>query len=463
MKHPVTDTRVAEGWETYTVSEGNRMSRNESVVKLKSERELRFYRWFYQYESAILNYHLKPSINSLNISHLYSMDNRQASRVINTAVHSFYHPEIANGFIRAIRMNVNERFIPSRDFAWIKNCPDACYYVWLVIRTINIKTPSLFSTLPDAQVYGNPPISQILTYDQLNLIQYPANHTERMLTITDFFDRCDSGLKDKIELMNTIRTEWYRLYIYKDKFPLNKKEKEKCEWAWKYFQKDRANIKEGAKKRKQNKESEKERQESNYQNASQNSNFIMDYQNIYHPPHITTLTQVAQYIPQQYPASTLAQLAQYHPSIVKHDEYNANGPLKNMIESSVHINTATLMPYLKPASNAEKCLIIRCLYTCWYHKDSDFIKRFNKAWEGRNARRKSRSQKKSKVSSENRVPEDNNVPVSQIATQSCVELPYEKTPSEAMGALNEKSSPHPADENMDDKYDGNHPFMWLPY
>lgn len=181
------------------------------------------------------------------------------------------------------------------------------------------------------------------------------------------------------------------------------------------------------------------------------------------PPHITTLTQAAQYIPQQYPASTLTQLAQYHPSIVRHYEYNADGPLKNMIESSVHINTATLMPYLKPASNAEKCLIIRCLYTCWYHKDSDFIKRFNKAWEGRNARKKYRSQKKSKVSSENRVPEDNNVPVSQIATQPCVELPHEKTPTEAMGALNEKSSPLPADENMDDKYDGNHPFMWLPY
>ncbi|MES3574063.1 hypothetical protein [Enterobacter cloacae] len=67
------------------------------------------------------------------------------------------------------------------------------------------------------------------------------------------------------------------------------------------------------------------------------------------------------------------------------------------------------------------------------------------------------------MSSENRVPEDNNVPVSQIATQPCVELPHEKTPTEAMGALNEKSSPLPVDENMDDKYDGNHPFMWLPY
>jgi hypothetical protein len=460
MNHPVIDARAAEGWETHKVNEVNRMSRNESVVKLKSERELRFYRWFYQYEPAILTYHLKSAVNSLNINHLYSLDNRQASRVINSAVRSFYHPEIANGFIRAIRMNVTERFVPSRDFAWIKNCPDACYYVWLVIRTINIKTPSLFSTFTDAQIYGNPPISQILTYDQLDLIQYPANHTERMFTITDFFDRCDLDLKGKIELMNAIRTEWYRLYTYKDKFPLNKKEKEKCEWAWKYFQKDRSSIKEGAKKRKQNKESEKERQESS---TSQNSSFIMDYQNIHHPSHIRTLTQAAQYIPQQYPASNLTQLAQYHPSAIRHDEYNANGPLKNMIESSAYINTATLMPYLKPASNAEKCLIIHCLYTCWYHKDSDFIKRFNKAWEGRNARKKSRSQKKSKVSPENIVPDDNNVITSQITTQPCVELPHEKTRPEAPGALNENSSPLPADEDMDDKDNGNHPFMWMPY
>lgn len=281
------------GWETHTVNEGNQMSRNESDVELKSERELRFYRWFYQYEPAILSYHLKPAINTLNISHLYSLDYRQASKIINTAVRSFYHSEIANGFIKAIRMNVTERFIPSRDFAWIKNCPDACHYVWLVLRTINIKNPSLSFTFFDAKFYGSPVIPQILTYDQLDLIQYPANNAERVLTIIDFFDRCDDNLKDKVELMNAIRTEWYRLYIHKDKLPLSKKEKEKCEWAWKYFQKDRANIKQGAKKRRQNKESERQTQESNNQSASQNSNFIMDCQYIQQPSHLTTLAQVA--------------------------------------------------------------------------------------------------------------------------------------------------------------------------
>lgn len=438
------------------------MSRNESDVKLKTRRELRFYRWFYQYESAILNYQLKSAINKINISYLYSLDVQQASRVINSAVRSFYHPEIANGFIRAIQMNVTKSFIPSQDFAWIKNCQDACHYVWLLLRTINIKNPLLSFSFSDANFDGSPFIPQILTYEQLDLIQYPVNHSERLLTITDFFDRCDSSLKGKFELMNTIRKEWYRLYIYKDKFPLNKKEKEKCEWAWKYFQKDRSNIKEGAKKRKQNKESEKERQESNYQSASQSSSFIMDHQNIYQPPHVTTLTQAAQHMPQQYLPSTLTQLAQHRPSVVRHDEYNANGPLKNIIEISAHINTVTLMQYLKPASNAEKCLIIRCLYTCWYHKDSGFIKRFNKAWEGRNARKKSRSLKKSKVSPENTVPDDNDVTVIQIpsiATPPCVELSREQTLAET----SEKKQPSPPAEDKDVKESDNRPFMDFPY
>lgn len=454
------------GWETHTVNEGNQMSRNESEVELKSERELRFYRWFYQYEPAILSYHLKPAVNTLNISHLYSLDYRQASKIINTAVRSFYHSEIANGFIKAIRMNVTERFIPSREFAWIKNCPDACHYVWLVLRTINIKNPSLSFAFSDAKFYGSPVIPQILTYDQLDLIQYPANNAERVLTIIDFFDRCDASLKDKVELMNAIRTEWYRLYIHKDKLPLSKKEKEKCEWAWKYFQKDRANIKQGAKKRRKNKEPEKQRQESSNQSASQNSSFIMDCQYIQQPSHLTTLAQATQYIPQQYPVSTLAQLAQYQPSVVSHDEYNANGSLTNISESSEYINTVTLMQYLKPSSNAEKRLIIRCLYTCWYHKDTMFLNRFNKAWEGRNSRKKSRSLNKLKTSSENIVPDDNNVTVSQItsiATPPSLELAREKTFLEALREASEKKQPPSPDEDKDAKKNDNKPFTDFPY
>jgi len=363
-------------------------------------------------------------------------------------------------------MNVTERFIPSREFAWIKNCPDACHYVWLVLRTINIKNPSLSFAFSDAKFYGSPVIPQILTYDQLDLIQYPANNAERVLTIIDFFDRCDASLKDKVELMNAIRTEWYRLYIHKDKLPLSKKEKEKCEWAWKYFQKDRANIKQGAKKRRKNKEPEKQRQESSNQSASQNSSFIMDCQYIQQPSHLTTLAQATQYIPQQYPVSTLAQLAQYQPSVVSHDEYNANGSLTNISESSEYINTVTLMQYLKPSSNAEKRLIIRCLYTCWYHKDTMFLNRFNKAWEGRNSRKKSRSLNKLKTSSENIVPDDNNVTVSQItsiATPPSLELAREKTFLEALREASEKKQPPSPDEDKDAKKNDNKPFTDFPY
>lgn len=442
------------------------MNGNKSDVKIKNERELRFYRWLYKNESALLNYQLKPVVNALNISYLYSLDIKRASRVINSAVRSFYHPDIANTFGRASRGHITENFIPSRDFAWFKKCQDACYYVWLVIRTINIKMLPVGFTSFDVSHYGSPYIPTILTYDYLDLIEYPASHTERLLTITDFFDRCDFSLKGKMELLNAIRAEWYRLYNYKDVFPLTKKEKEKCEWTWKYLHKDRANIKAGAKKRKQNKESERKKQENNSQGALHNSSVEMDAQYNKQPPHIVTLAQVAQHMPPQYPVSTLTELAQHDSSAFRYNDYATHSYLKDISESSVNINTITLMQYLKPSCNSEKRLAIRCLYTCWYHKDTGFFKRFNKAWEGVNSRKKSRYIKKSMLPTETTKPDDMYVTSSQmppLLTPSVVELPHEKTLAEALREACVQNQSSPSAEDADAKKSNNKPFMDFPY
>ncbi len=437
------------------------MNGNKSDVKLKNERELRFYRWLYKNESALLNYQLKPVVNAINISYLYSLDIKRASRVINSAVRSFYHPDIANTFGRASRGHITENFIPSRDFAWFKKCQDACYYVWLAIRTIDIKMLPAGFTSFDVNDYGSPFVPTILTYDHLDLIQYPASHTERLLTITDFFDRCDSSLKGKMELLNAIRAEWYRLYNYKDVFPLTKKEKEKCEWAWKYIQKDRTNIKAGAKKRKENKESERKKQENSSQGALHNSSGEMDAQDNKQPPHIVTLTQLAQAMSQQHPITTLTELARHCPSSVSYNDYATHSSLKNISEDSASINTITLMQYLKPSSNAEKRLIIRCLYTCWYHKDSGFLKRFNKAWEGVHFRKKYRIIKKSTLSPETTEADDTDLTASQIP--SIGELPREKTLAEALREVCEQNQPSPSVDDEDANKNNNKPFMDFPY
>lgn len=432
------------------------MSGNKSDVKLKNERELRFYRWLYKNESALLNYQLKPVVNAPNISYLYSLDINRASKVINSAVRSFYHPDIANTFGRASRGHITENFIPSRDFAWFKKCQDACYYVWLAIRTIDIKMLPAGCTSFDVSDYGSPFVPAILTYDHLDLIQYPASHTERLLTITDFFDRCDSSLKGKMELLNSIRAEWYRLYNYKDVFPLTKKEKEKCEWAWKYLQKDRANIKSGAKKRKENKYSTSKKQDNNSQGTLHNCSGEMDAQYNKQAPHITTLTQITQHMSQQYPISTLTELAQHDPSFVRYNDYATRSSLKDISEDSENINTNTLMQYLKPSSNAEKRLIIRCLYTCWYHKDTGFLKRFNKAWEGVHFRKKSRSIKKSTQSPETSEADNIDVTASQIPP--IAESPREKTLAEALREVCEQNKTlSSADDEDAKKITINHP------
>lgn len=95
-----------------------------------------------------------------------------------------------------------------------------------------------------------------------------------------------------------------------------------------------------------------------------------------------------------------------------------------------------------------------------------FLNRFNKAWEGRNSRKKSRSQKKSKTSSENIVLDDNNVTVSQItsiATPPSLELAREKTLLEALREESEKKQPPSPDEDKDAKKNDNKPFTDFPY
>ena len=63
------------------------MNGNKSDVKLKNERELRFYRWLYKNESALLTYQLKPVVNAININYLYSLDIKKASGVIDSVEH----------------------------------------------------------------------------------------------------------------------------------------------------------------------------------------------------------------------------------------------------------------------------------------------------------------------------------------------------------------------------------------
>ncbi|EKK5564396.1 hypothetical protein PN823_000726 [Enterobacter hormaechei] len=349
------------------------MSKKAQDVKLRNERELRFYRWFFQNDSAILSYQLKPTGSMLNINHLYTLDVRKASDVINSAIRVFYHPEIAQGYGESSRREISNNLLPQQEFSWFKKCQDACYYVWLRIRVTDIKNISHNPFIPLSGL-ATPLIPRENIYNLLDLISYPANHQERLQVITDFFDRLSVGLKDKLAFMKNIRSEWYALYMHKDTFPLKKNEKEKCEWAWKYIQRNRVNIREGAKKRINNKSN------SNVNTAHDGEN-----QEIYPQKYVSTLSELAS----AYQVNTLTSLHYYAMQSPTAEKLNPDRK-----DSSLYLHAGSLMPFLKPASDNEKRLIIRCLYICWFHTDDKFINRFQKAWEGINARKKSRERKR---------------------------------------------------------------------
>ena len=345
------------------------MSEKTQDVKLRNERELRFYRWYFKNDSAILSYQLAPSDWLININHLYSLDVRKASEVINSAIRVFYDPEIAQGYGENSRREISSNLLPLQEFSWFKKCQDACYYVWLRIRVIDIKNRNYnpFTPLPGL---GSPLIPQECIYDLLELISYPVSHQERLQVITDFFDRLNAGLKDKLALMKQIRSEWYYLYKNKDILPLRKNEKEKCEWAWNYIQRNRVNIRKGAKKRINKK-----------LNNNVNATNEGGGQEIFSHKYVSTLSDLAT----TNQVNTLASLHQ-------------NTFIPDRKDNSLYHHAGSLMPFLKPSSDNEKRLIIRCLYTCWFYTDDKFINRFQKAWESMNARRKSRERKRLKKS-----------------------------------------------------------------
>ena len=308
------------------------MNKKLTGVELKNERELRFCRWIFQHDIVSVNYEGKHQASTLNINHIHSLDIKKASLAISDAIKIFHDDYNKQGCFANYHKQINDNLIPMREFAWFKKCQDACYFTWLSIRTVDVNSLVTRTFFVNTEI-GDPIISPDSLYNKLDITLYPANHQERLLVIVDFFDRAELGLKRKLELMNRIRADWYNSYPLKDKIPLKKTDKIKCEWAWSYMQKDKRNVKVGAKKRLLNK------------------------------------------------TKNIAS------SQVDHNSYTHNHKLNfTMTGSFIHANS--LLSLFKPASISEKYLIIRCLYTFWYYQDNKFIRRFNKAWEAQNSRKK---------------------------------------------------------------------------
>lgn len=217
----------------------------KAAIELKTERDVRLFLWLNKKDIAIINYATTSSLKNYNLNQMYGRNASAAENAINEAFSIFYKdPDQLNSYSLSFKRK-KEGLIPLDEFNWLNKCHDSCYFTWVFIRVFCRENKFLL----DGFVTNNPEINVLTIYNYLDLPLYPVSHQERFQSIMDFFDRINFNLISKINLMFFIKSKWHEHYHLKNNLPLNKKEKNKCEWLWGYINKDKNNIVRGSKKR----------------------------------------------------------------------------------------------------------------------------------------------------------------------------------------------------------------------
>ncbi|CAM7264042.1 hypothetical protein [Citrobacter portucalensis] len=214
-------------------------------ARISNRRDLRLFLWYLS--TSDLARLINKLVSTESVYHeddIFGSNVEVASQAINQA-------------IRLIKDNQTKRMytldfdvlksvkIPSSEFSWIKKSPDAAYFTWLFIKSgihdlngefqLDIKIASKIRN----ERYPN---KHDFLYNKLDLNTYPVDNKERLMAVEDFFDRIPMSLRAKLNLMHRIRGKWDELYHLSANFPLSPKSKKKCDWAWRYIQKDRSRM-----------------------------------------------------------------------------------------------------------------------------------------------------------------------------------------------------------------------------
>ena len=206
---------------------------------------MRLFLWYLSDQDlAILTNKLASTKNIYNADDIFGSNIEIAEEAINQAVRLIKDNEVKR--IYTIDFNEFKSLqIPASEFSWVKKSPDACYFTWLFIKS---QIHDSFKLLElDVFIVGRirnqryPNIHDSL-YNKLELDAYPVDNKERLSVIEDFFDRAPATLKARLDLMRQIRNKWEEIYPSSINFPLSPKSKKKCDWAWKYIQKDRSRM-----------------------------------------------------------------------------------------------------------------------------------------------------------------------------------------------------------------------------
>lgn len=215
-------------------------------VNIKNKRDLRLFLWYLSAKDiAVLISTLGSSKSVYNEGDIFGSNVEIASSAVNQAL-LLIKDKIVKGIYSTSFNYFKSLQLPPAEFSWIKKSPDACYFLWLYIKTMVHDSNSELQLIPEiAGKIRNTDYTAArhdFLYKRLLINPYPVDNKERMVAIEDFFDRAPTTLRNKLNLMHRIRNKWDDLYYLSNNFPLTPKEKKKCDWAWEYIQKDRSNM-----------------------------------------------------------------------------------------------------------------------------------------------------------------------------------------------------------------------------
>jgi len=406
------------------------MTKERAGIELKTKRDIKFFLWMNKNDIAIARFHELSSGDVHNANQIYGEDIRAAELAINVAFEAIYKdPAILSGYVRTLKIK-QACFLPSKEFVWFNTCQDSCYFIWTYVRVFLKENQFLLNaTIPENFV-----VSTNTIYNRLELPRYPVTHHERVQSIVDFFDRIDLKLLAKMNLMSFIRNEWDQRYSIRNKPLLIKKDKQKCDWAWGYINKNKIKLAKAATIRTREKIALK-KQEAEKESAESNNNTPVDTPG---------------------PSDNDAQSA---PAVSQHAYVGRNVPMQS----------TSFLSLFRPVSTTEKYLALNCIYFFLYHKDTNFLTRFTKAWESSSYRKTIKKNKNKKIGvlnskiSEVKSDEETLGIVSNENVDNAMSEKDEKRirAEEIMLRMTKNIDYHSSDEKNDnDAPAGNHPIDW---
>lgn len=212
---------------------------------INNRRDLRLFLWYLSDQDLVLLTNQLASIKNIyTADDIFSGNVEIAADAINQAIRIIKDNEVKSVYTLGFN-EFKSLQMPATEFSWIKKSPDACYFTWLFIKSEihdSLKILELDIFIVGRIRNQRYPNRHDSLYNKLELDAYPVDNKERLTAIEDFFDRAPATLKARLNLIRHIRSKWDSLYHLNANFPLSPKNKKKCDWAWKYIQKDRSRM-----------------------------------------------------------------------------------------------------------------------------------------------------------------------------------------------------------------------------